>query len=158
MKHVLLYDSARAICSSVFISLTTTNVPTELRQASGRKRSIGPHQGAHWADGAQHTAPAQDTPTHASPSGEPCSGCSVYNQKTGKGKPPQLITHRSYLAWRNCMLEKYPQVILLQIYCNSTTPSRCQHSWLGEHTTCMPFLFNYHDFQKFALQHSKHGH
>lgn len=39
MKLVLVYDSARAICSSVFIFLTTTNVPMELQQARGRKEN-----------------------------------------------------------------------------------------------------------------------
>lgn len=46
MKQVLFYDSAQAICSSVFIFLTTSNVPTKLRQAGGRERSAGLINGA----------------------------------------------------------------------------------------------------------------
>lgn len=46
MKQVLVYDSAQAICSSVFIFLTTRNMPLKLQQAGGRKRSTGLIKGA----------------------------------------------------------------------------------------------------------------
>lgn len=81
MKQAPFYDSAQAICSSVFVFLTNSNGAMKFQQAGGREQHWS-HQGDHQAE----PAPVQDKPTAPALVGTPGRYIQFTTTEQAKGK------------------------------------------------------------------------